>query len=421
MFAVKQETITATHTNSERKIDLIEAKLASLDQVLQKPPLHLDVASRRESLHPASTPSSGDNPRPRTLFSDADQPDADADAYEGDTSLSAHSIQARALVERVLGQGVFASTSPEVSSAVSSLLDMSNGGRKRISRHVSRSSGSGFDYRRLPLPPTNLVLDVLRRSKETRTVMFDLLLNWMSLQRLTDFCKAVFFSVDEYPPSTAIIVFGNLFWLFEEFSWRAPEQHEQNEYRQCADLCRTNFEACVSSLDIFLPATPENVEALLMGAMYGIDTSRLNVSWKLKSVALTLAQTLGWHRAQSVKDDDKETRVRKEKMFYFLYVLDKGLSLRLGRASFFQDYDIDLPYPELGDDALGRACTEEYRLFIQVSRVQGLVYEQLYSPGALREDAETRIHRAQILVDQLNGLRERNLNVSVSPPNFNQH
>lgn len=95
--------------------------------------------------------------------------------------------------------------------------------------------------------------------------MFDLLLNWMSLPRLTEFCKAVFFSVDEYPPSTAIIVFGNLFWLFEEFSWRAPDQQEKNEYRQCADLCRTNFEACVSSLDIFLPATPENVEALLMG------------------------------------------------------------------------------------------------------------------------------------------------------------
>lgn len=104
--------------------------------------------------------------------------------------------------------------------------------------------------------------------------------------------------------------------------------------------------------------------------------------------------------------------MRKEKVFYFLYVLDKGLSLRLGRASFFQDYDIDLPYPELGDDALGRACTEEYRLLIQVSRVQGLIYEQLYSPGALRENAETRSERALILVEQLNNLRERNLNVS---------
>jgi hypothetical protein len=147
-------------------------------------------------------------------------------------------------------------------------------------------------------------------------------------------------------------------------------------------------------------------------AMHAIDNSRLNVAWKLKSIAFTLAQTLGWHRAQSIKGDDRDTRVRKEKMFYFLYVLDKGLSLRLGRAGLCQDFDIDLPYPELGDDALGRACTEEYRLFIQVARVQGLIYEQLYSPGALREDAETRNHRTQVLVDQLNQLRGRNLAVS---------
>jgi hypothetical protein len=132
--------------------------------VLQRP-LGAGLASRRESTHTGSTPSSNDAARPRTLFSDGDQPDADGDAYEGDTSLHAHSIQARALVERVLGQGVFASTSPEVSSAVSSLLDMSNGGRKRKSRPPTRGGPAAFDHRKLPLPPTALVLDVLRSSK----------------------------------------------------------------------------------------------------------------------------------------------------------------------------------------------------------------------------------------------------------------
>jgi hypothetical protein len=252
---------TTTNDISERKIDLIEAKLASLDQVLQRP---VGAGRRESTAHAGSTPSSHDVVRPRTLFSDGDVPDADGETYEGDTSLSAHSIQARALVERILGQGVFASTSPEVSNAVSSLLDLSNGGRKRVPRPVSQV-GSTFDHRKLPLPPTPLVLDVLRSSRENRTVMFDLLLNWMSLPRLTDFCKSVFFSIDEYPLSTAIIVFGNLSWLFEEYSWRSPDKQEQNEFGQCSDLCRTNFEACVSAMDLFLPASDENVEALLMG------------------------------------------------------------------------------------------------------------------------------------------------------------
>ena len=121
-------------------------------------------ASRRESTHTGSTPSSHDVARPRTLFSDGDATEADGETYEGDTSLTAHSIQARALVERILGQGVFASTSPEVTSAVSSLLDLSSGGRKRVPR-PSTQSGTSFDHRKLPLPPTPLVLDVLRSSK----------------------------------------------------------------------------------------------------------------------------------------------------------------------------------------------------------------------------------------------------------------
>ena len=167
--AVKRKRIHVSD-DYERKIDLIEEKLASLDQVLQRgtfplstPGSGVQQSSPSRPTSSATTPGTG--ARPRTLFEDGDQPDADGDAYEGDTSLNAHSVQARALVERVLGQGVFASTSPEVSSAVSSLLDLSNGRRKRIPKPYVQNGGGGFDYRRLPLPPTRIVLDVLRQCR----------------------------------------------------------------------------------------------------------------------------------------------------------------------------------------------------------------------------------------------------------------
>lgn len=100
---------------------------------------------------------------------------------------------------------------------------------------------------------------------ETQTVSFDMPFNWMTLTRMTEFCRLVFFSVDDYPASTAIIVFGNLYLLFQEFSWRVTDELERVDYRQCAELCRSNFEICISNLDILLPATLENVEALLLG------------------------------------------------------------------------------------------------------------------------------------------------------------
>lgn len=88
--------------------------------------------------------------------------------------------------------------------------------------------------------------------------------------------------------------------------------------------------------------------------------------------------------------------------------MDKGLSLRLGRASTFQDYDIDLPYPNLGDSELDKNCTEVYRFALEVARVQGLIYEQIYSPGALKESDALRRERAQFMIAELNSIRAQN-------------
>jgi len=48
--------------------------------------------------------------------------------------------------------------------------------------------------------------------------------------------------------------------------------------------------------------------------------------------------------------DSPETRGRKINLFWFLYTMDKGLCLRLGRASTIQDYDIAVPLPVLGTE-----------------------------------------------------------------------
>lgn len=53
-----------------------------------------------------------------------------------------------------------------------------------------------------------------------------------------------------------------------------------------------------------------------------------------------------------VKDPPK-MRSRKINLFWFLYTMDKGLCLRLGRASCIQDYDIAVPLPVFGDDENG--------------------------------------------------------------------
>jgi hypothetical protein len=113
-----------------------------------------------------------------------------------------------------------------------------------------------------------------------------------------------------------------------------------------------------------------------------------------------------------MKSDTEEVRQRKVRAFWNLYAIDKTLSLRLGRASTLQDYNIDLPQPEFGDDELSQKYTKLIRYWIAAARIQGLVYEQLYSPGALKQEETLRVQKARLLIQELESIRTRNRNVS---------
>jgi len=84
-------------------------------------------------------------------------------------------------------------------------------------------------------------------------------------------------------------------------------------------------------------------------------------------------------------------------------VLDKGLSLRLGRGSTIQDYDVTLPYPS-SHEPDRNAISAFMTIWIKAARIQGQIYERLYSPEALAQPENTRRARVQILAQNLDDL-----------------
>ncbi len=100
-------------------------------------------------------------------------------------------------------------------------------------------------------------------------------------------------------------------------------------------------------------------------------------------------------------NDAPEIRERKILMFWSLYVVDKGLCLRLGRTAAVQDCDINVPLPGCNPAAPDRAIEQMARFWIRLSELQGCVYEYLYSPRAMNGDAETRAARADALASEI--------------------
>lgn len=86
-----------------------------------------------------------------------------------------------------------------------------------------------------------------------------------------------------------------------------------------------------------------------------------------------------------------DLRKSQERLFWLVYNLDKGLSLRFGRSSNIRDRDITLPFDP---NALRRT---------RQARIQGQVYDELYSPEALSRPEDERGKIAESLA---RGLRE---------------
>jgi len=93
----------------------------------------------------------------------------------------------------------------------------------------------------------------------------------------------------------------------------------------------------------------------------------------------------------------------KRSWFWFTYGLDKGFALNLGLTSSFSDFDITTPYPEFPKGPTFGMIT----LWLDFAKVQGRIYEDLYSAQGLLKDTASKINAVQNLSAELRLLQTR--------------
>ncbi|KAI1101885.1 fungal-specific transcription factor domain-containing protein [Jackrogersella minutella] len=392
----------------ERKIDLIEERLGGIEKLLKNLG---PISASKPSTTEAFTRPSSDKLTPLSVNSRDDTSSTifdpeDAGDFEGNSSLAAHTAFASEFLEHAVQgtplqeQGI----SPKIDAALSSL-------RHIVNMHETRRAVSSFhefrlpglkqppqaSLRDLPLPPMALVAEKLREMKHGPVpMMLAVLYSFIDVERFTDQCRRVYFNTDDITDATFILVNSGLAYVFFEAGLGANAGEEKSQYDTYYAMCQKNLEVALAQLHLLMPATLENIEALLMAASFSIDISRPSLAWLLASRAAHMCRTLGLHQSHTMKDDSPQKKTDKSLLFWCTYMLDKGLSLRLGRASILQDYDISLPHivPEAKAAYPG---TEVMTLWIKHAQVQGRIYERLYSPGALRQAETYRIEQVGIL------------------------
>lgn len=115
-----------------------------------------------------------------------------------------------------------------------------------------------------------------------------------------------------------------------------------------------------------------------------------------------------------MKNDDPDEALRKQALFWGVYMADKGLSLRMGRASAIQDWDITIPLPR-PESARG-PLWHYFTIWVLCGQVQGRIYELLYSPESVTQPSHVRRSRVETLTKELDEVAVKTDEANVSCP-----
>jgi hypothetical protein len=362
----------------ERKIDQIEARLGSIEGLLKS----LSSAQSLPTSAHVETPGTGGSGA-TTAASTADyDSDDDESAFGGDSALTAHTVFASDFLEKAVNRTTLQEVNPNMRTALTNLSQL-----VAMHKHKSVSHGPRFPLQKpipaggmsmLPMPPLNVVVSLLKQTKAGPPTLFSFTMALVGLRDFSAICRLVYFPTDDFTHAQFVIVNSGLYNLFMEASVTTEDPALKEEYLSYGRLCQANIDTSLATLPLFLSPKIENVQALSLGALYAIDVARPSVAWHLNATAAQLAQTGGFHRNECLAVDPPRVAQVKAICFWQIYTVDKGLGLRLGRASVIQDCDISIAR-EL--DFEGFPYLEETpipSLWLKLGQVQGRIYKELY-------------------------------------------
>jgi hypothetical protein len=126
-----------------------------------------------------------------------------------------------------------------------------------------------------------------------------------------------------------------------------------------------------------------------------------------------MIQALGLQHNTPAGMEGLEEKAQNRGVFWTIYITEKMLSLRLGRSSTFRDQDIT--QARLGVERPGRSFLAELAPgWINMASIQGRIYDNIYSPGALMQPLHVRTSRARALIDELKTVMRHAQNIHVS-------
>ena len=230
-------------------------------------------------------------------------------------------------------------------------------------------------------------------------------------------CQQVYFSTRATTPGDLAAMHGILYYTMKEYVAMKDPLCQKYDLKAQVETCKKSFLTSLESLHVLAVPSFENIIALALGV------SIMSLFWNRKQLICALdpqiikaqddanpllcchrvsaaarhCQMLGFHRESTYQKWHTEDSDSKRRIFWLVYAFDKNMSLMLGRPSYMQDFDIDVPYPELSSDPAIRPWDEAFTFTVRLSQIEGEIFNMLYSAAAKKISQFERLARIERL------------------------
>ncbi|KAH9870995.1 hypothetical protein J1614_006569 [Plenodomus biglobosus] len=387
----------------EKKIDRIEDRLAGIESVLASLSTklgNLDL-KKDDSCSQSRSSRAGINNKSPGVVNEAATPAP----FEGETAINSQSDYARELLTQAIGNTPSMEQNAEVRSALTALKELVSQQDQiaTSSNPLINRSFAEFDPAKLEQPPWIILSDTLDKACKFPTMAFAIIFPFLKMKSIKEVIEDAYFNAGSCAAPRRVLAYGIMENIFTEFKAFPLADQDVSKFGAYSNMCKRHMEVAMSQLDIFMPASYENIMALLISAAQSIELCKPSLCWVMVSTAAGLCQNLGYHRINTMVNDTEEEKNAKIHIFWMIYMFDKTLSLRLGRASIIQDWDISLPFLNTNEKPTDKPDgSQMLSYWIKVARVQGLTYEKLFCPAAFLTSPEERARIAHDLVSALN-------------------
>ncbi|KAF7561067.1 hypothetical protein G7046_g3059 [Stylonectria norvegica] len=179
---------------------------------------------------------------------------------------------------------------------------------------------------------------------------------------------------------------------------------------QLANQCLRNAQAAVSDL-VTRDEDLVGIQILLGIVMLFQNSRDPKPASVIIGTAVRLAHRLQLHSNESSQFFTADEVEQRSRVFWVAYALDKDISLRARTPSAQLDDDIDVPLPTMNpEDGVGMVMTRDgltefnyHRMRVELSHIEGQVYDLLYSNRAGKvkgQERQRRVDRLQAMLDQ---------------------